>query len=113
MAELVDARNVCRGSRLLAVKLIPVRARACPRIINLKLNLMAKESEERKKVKEKLIKKNDKLPFSLSLYVKVSRMVQDLNRLARANRLVEPEDVLYSIQQEGAPKGKFYVVRNY
>ena len=84
-----------------------------PRIINLKLNLMAKESEERKKVKEKLIKKNDKLPFSLSLYVKVSRMVQDLNRLARANRLVEPEDVLYSIQQEGAPKGKFYVVRNY
>ena len=57
---------------------------------------MAKESEERKKVKEKLIKKNDKLPFSLSLYVKVSRMVQDLNRLARANRLVEPEDVLYS-----------------
>ncbi|UVP50720.1 hypothetical protein NXW88_24620 [Bacteroides cellulosilyticus] len=40
-------------------------------------------------------------------------MVQDLNRLARANRLVEPEDVLYSIQQEGAPKGKFYVVRNY
>ena len=74
---------------------------------------MAKESEERKKVKEKLIKKNDKLPFSLSPYVKVSRMVQDLNRLARANRLVEPEDVLYSIQQEGAPKGKFYVVRNY
>lgn len=74
---------------------------------------MAKESEERKKVKEKLIKKNDKLPFSLSLYVKVSRMVQDLNRLARANRLVEPEDVLYSIQQEGAPKEKFYVVRNY
>ena len=62
---------------------------------------------------EKLIKKNDKLPFSLSLYVKVARMVQDLNRLARANRLVEPEDVLYSIQQEGAPKGKFYVVRNY
>ena len=62
---------------------------------------------------EKLIKKNDKIPFSLSLYVKVSRMVQDLNRLARANRLVEPEDVLYSIQQEGAPKGKFYVVRNY
>ena len=67
---------------------------------------MAKESEERKKIKEKL-------PFSLSLYVKVARMVQDLNRLARANRLVEPEDVLYSIQQEGAPKGKFYVVRNY
>ena len=47
---------------------------------------MAKESEERKKVKEKLIKKNDKLPFSLSLYVKVSRMVQDLNRLARAGK---------------------------
>lgn len=74
---------------------------------------MAKESEERKKVKEKLTKKGDKLPFSLSLYVKVSRMVQDLNRSARAKRIVEPEDVLYSLQQEGAPEGEFYVVRNY
>lgn len=74
---------------------------------------MAKESEERKKVKEKLIKKGDRLLFSLTLYVKVSRMVQDMNRLARANRIVEPEDVLYSLQQEGAPCGEFYVVRNY
>lgn len=74
---------------------------------------MAKESEERKKVKEKLVKKGDKLPFSLSLYVKVSRMVQDLNKNARADRVVGPDDVLYSLQKADAPKGRFYVVRNY
>lgn len=74
---------------------------------------MARESEERKKIKEQLTKKDDKLLFSLSLYVKISRMVNDLNRSARVKRIVEPEDVFYSLQQEGAPEGKFYVVRNY
>lgn len=74
---------------------------------------MAKESEERKKVKERLRKGGDKMAFSLSTYLKVTRMLHDLNRLAKIDGLVEKNDVLYSVQQEGAPHGRFYVVRNY
>lgn len=74
---------------------------------------MAKESEERKEIREKLVKKGDRLSFPISLYVKMARMTQDMNRLARANRVVDIEDVLYSVQKEGAPADHFYVVRNH
>lgn len=73
---------------------------------------MAKESNERKKIKASLLKKGDSLLFPERNYIKISRMLQDMNRLARANRDVKPDDVLYSVQREGAPNGKFFVIRN-
>ena len=74
---------------------------------------MAKESEERKRVKEHLVEKGEKVSFPLFSYLKVARMLNDMNRVARIERLVEKDDVLYSIRQEGASEGYFYVIRNY
>ncbi|MCD8080312.1 MAG: hypothetical protein LUF04_07855 [Bacteroides sp.] len=73
---------------------------------------MAKESQERRKVKETLLRQGDCTLFHESLYLKINRMLADLNRVSRIQGLIGRNEVLYSIQKEGAPPGTFYVVRN-
>ncbi|MCC8187512.1 MAG: hypothetical protein LIP08_08385 [Bacteroides sp.] len=73
---------------------------------------MAKESQERRKVKETLLHQGDRTLFHESLYLKINRMLADLNRVSRIQGLIGRNEVLYSIQKEGAPPGTFYVVRN-
>lgn len=72
---------------------------------------MAKETEERKLIKA--LSKGQKAFFAEITYRKVTRCVQDLNKCARADRLVETDQVLYSLIVSDAPKGQFYVIRNY
>ncbi|GEM_PF-1265554 len=73
---------------------------------------MAKESEERRKVRETLLRQGDRILFHASLYLKINRMLADLNRVSRIQGLIGRNEVLYSVQKEGAPPGTFYVVRN-
>lgn len=73
---------------------------------------MAKESPQRRQIKS-LSESGENILFPESEYLKIARMLQDLNRLARIERLIEKDQVFYSIQREGAPKGQFFVVRNY
>ena len=74
---------------------------------------MARISKERLKIEGELESKGDSVIFSLDLYMKVSRITQDMNRKARENRKVDKGEVLYSVRREGAPEGNFFVVRNY
>ena len=73
---------------------------------------MAKISQERLLIREKLKVQGDKVVFPLSLYMKISRIVQEMNKIARIERLITTDEVLYSIRQEGAPQGNFFVIRN-
>lgn len=74
---------------------------------------MAAISEERLLIREKLKKKGNRVVFPMRLYPKVSRMLIDMNRIARIEGLIQREQVLFSIKQRGAPDDEFYVVRNY
>lgn len=73
---------------------------------------MAKISKERLLMREKLRTKGDKVTFPLSLYMKVARILQEMNKRARIERIITKDEVLYSIKKESAPKNHFYVVRN-
>ncbi len=73
---------------------------------------MAKESQERRKVKETLLRPGDRTLFHESLYLKMNRMLADLNRVSRIQGVIGRNEVLYSVQKEGAPPGTFYVIRN-
>ena len=70
---------------------------------------MAKETEER--VRIKALVKGEAIVFPIVAYLKISRMVADLNRAAKVDREIEKEEVKYSLQKEGAPLGKFFVIR--
>ena len=75
---------------------------------------MAKELEERKKIKKKLKKKEDyvRYDFSDMLLVQLRRCTADLNRLARIDRIIEKEQSLYSVISN-REAGYIDVVRNY
>lgn len=72
-----------------------------------------KVSKERKKIEANLIVKGDSLSFPVKEYIKVARIIHNMNRTARERREIAPEEVLYSLQRSGAPEGTFFVVRNY
>lgn len=74
---------------------------------------MALISKERILMRSKLLKKGDKVQFPLTDKEKVSRIVQDMNMVARAKGAVEPFVILFSVSQKDAPKNKFYVIRNH
>lgn len=76
------------------------------------LIIMAKISVERLYLIEQLKAKGDSVSFPLEKYLKMSRVVQEMNKKARIERLITTDEVLYSIRQEGAPQGSFFVVRN-
>ena len=82
-------------------------------INNINIKCMARISKERLKIEGELESKGDSVIFSLDLYMKVSRITQDMNRKARENRKVDKGEVLYSVRREGAPEGNFFVVINY
>ena len=75
---------------------------------------MAKELEERKQIKKKLKKKEDyvRYDFSDMLLVQLRRCTEDLNRLARIDRIIEKEQSLYSVISN-REAGYTDVVRNY
>ena len=74
---------------------------------------MARISKERIKIKERLKQKQDQLTFPIPIYLKVARILQDMNKNERINGSITKEEVMYSIKQEGAPEGNFFVVRNH
>lgn len=73
---------------------------------------MAKISQERLLIQEKLKAKGDKVTFPLSFYMKIARITQEMNKKARIERIITKDEVLYSIRQEGAPEDHFFVIRN-
>lgn len=73
---------------------------------------MAKISVERLYLIEQLKSKDNSVSFPLEKYLKISRIVQEMNKKARIERLITTDEILYSIKQEGAPEGSFFVVRN-
>lgn len=64
-------------------------------------------------MRTKLLKKGDKVQFPLVEKERLSRIVQDMNLVARAKGLVEPSVILFSISQKDAPSNQFYVIRNF
>ena len=74
---------------------------------------MALISKERILMRSKLLKKGDKVQFPSTDKDKVSRIVQDMNMVARAKGVVEPFVILFSVSQKDAPKNEFYVIRNH
>lgn len=74
---------------------------------------MAMISKERILMRTKLLKKGDKVQFPLVEKERLSRIVQDMNLVARAKGLVEPGVILFSISQKDAPSNQFYVIRNF
>lgn len=74
---------------------------------------MAKEKEYTKRIKTECLKKNDKILFPMDLYWSVIRSVANLNRNAKVDRLIEKDEVLYSVIKNGVQDGQFMVVRNY
>lgn len=72
-----------------------------------------KVSEERRKIVSNLLAKGDSLSFPEKEYIKVARIIHNMNRTARERREIDPEEVLFSLQRSGAPEGTFFVVRNY
>lgn len=74
---------------------------------------MALISKERILMRSKLLKKGDRVQFQLTDKEKVSRIVQDMNIVARAKGEVEPFVILFSVSQKDAPSNQFYVIRNH
>lgn len=72
-----------------------------------------KVSKERRKIEANLLAKGDSLSFPEKEYLRVARIIHNMNRTARERREVDPEEVLFSLQRSGAPEGTFFVVRNY
>lgn len=72
-----------------------------------------KVSKERRKIESNLLAKGDSLSFPEKEYLRVARIIHNMNRTARERREVDPEEVLFSLQRSGAPEGTFFVVRNY
>ena len=70
--------------------------------------------KERKKEKKKLRKKEDSIryEFSDTLASQLRRCIADLNRLAKIDRIIEKDQLLYSVKTN-RKAGYVDVVRNY
>lgn len=73
-----------------------------------------KELKERIEIKKRLIKKEDSIryEFSDTLAVQLRRCVADLNRLAKIDRIIEKDQLLYSVKTNRIA-GYIKVIRNY
>ena len=97
------------------VGLLPVRIRLRPQINNLKLIVMSgKKLKERIEIEKKLRKKEDSIRYKFSdeLAVQLRRCIADLNRLAKIDRIIEKDQLLYSVKTN-RKAGYVDVVRNY
>lgn len=113
VVELVDTNLKCEVERIYRLqRFMQVQVRLLPIQLIQIIYSMAKISQERILIREKLKVQGDKVVFPLSLYMKISRIVQEMNKIARIERLITTDEVLYSIRQEGAPQGNFFVIRN-
>ncbi len=113
VVELVDTNLKCEVEHIYRLqRFMQVQVRLLPIQLIQIIYSMAKISQERLLIREKLKVQGDKVVFPLSLYMKISRIVQEMNKIARIERLITTDEVLYSIRQEGAPQGNFFVIRN-
>lgn len=70
---------------------------------------MGRKTNERKEIERKLKKAGDKIFFPEHLYRRIERMIQDMNRKARASRMIMPDEQLYS---QETTEGGIFVTRN-
>ena len=110
-----NGRQVAVCELTCPVGLLPVRIRLRPQINNLKLIVMSgKKLKERIEIEKKLRKKEDSIRYKFSdeLAVQLRRCIADLNRLAKIDRIIEKDQLLYSVKTN-RKAGYVDVVRNY
>lgn len=110
-----NGRKVAVCELTCPVGLLPVRIRLRPQINNLKLIVMSgKKLKERIEIEKKLRKKEDSIRYKFSdeLAVQLRRCIADLNRLAKIDRIIEKDQLLYSVKTN-RKAGYVDVVRNY
>lgn len=117
VSEVIQAngRKVAVCELACPVGLLPVRIRLRPQINNLKLIVMSgKKLKERIEIEKKLRKKEDSIRYKFSdeLAVQLRRCIADLNRLAKIDRIIEKDQLLYSVKTN-RKAGYVDVVRNY
>ena len=110
-----NGRKVAVCELTCPVGLLPVRIRLRPQINNLKLIVMSgKKLKERIEIEKKLRKKEDSIRYKFSdeLAVQLRRCIADLNRLAKIDRIIEKDQLLYSVKTN-RKAGYVDLVRNY
>lgn len=110
-----NGRKVAVCELTYPVGLLPVRIRLRPQINNLKLIVMSgKKLKERIEIEKRLRKKEDSIRYKFSdeLAVQLRRCIADLNRLAKIDRIIEKDQLLYSVKTN-RKAGYVDVVRNY
>lgn len=110
-----NGRKVAVCELTCPVGLLLVRIRLRPQINNLKLIVMSgKKLKERIEIEKKLRKKEDSIRYKFSdeLAVQLRRCIADLNRLAKIDRIIEKDQLLYSVKTN-RKAGYVDVVRNY
>ena len=110
-----NGRKVAVCELTCPVGLLPVRIRLRPQINNLKLIVMSgKKLKERIEIEKKLRKKEDSIRYKFSdeVAVQLRRCIADLNRLAKIDRIIEKDQLLYSVKTN-RKAGYVDVVRNY
>ena len=110
-----NGRKVAVCELTCPVGLLPVRIRLRPQINNLKLIVMSgRKLKERIEIEKKLRKKEDSIRYKFSdeLAVQLRRCIADLNRLAKIDRIIEKDQLLYSVKTN-RKAGYVDVVRNY
>jgi hypothetical protein len=76
--------------------------------------MSGKKLKERIEIEKKLRKKEDSIRYKFSdeLAVQLRRCIADLNRLAKIDRIIEKDQLLYSVKTN-RKAGYVDVVRNY
>jgi len=67
------------------------------------------ESKERKQIKS--LQKGQMINFPMEKYIKITRLLADINMRARSRGELEPGKLLYSASKKGAEEGTFNVIR--
>lgn len=55
-------------------------------------------------MREKLLKKGDKVVFPIETHYRISRMLQDMNQIARIDRIIDKDQVLFSLSTNSKKK---------
>jgi len=67
------------------------------------------ESKERKAIKA--LKVNESITFSMFDYIKITRMIANINLVAKGRGEIERDEIMFSVSQKSAKDGSFEVIR--
>lgn len=67
------------------------------------------ESKERKAIKA--LKVNDSITFPMVDYIKITRMLANMNLVARSKGEVESGELMFSVSQKVSKDGSFEVIK--